>query len=800
MMLPGFLKKLKIRKLLTNPRFQLWLVLLLLLLLRFNQLILGKTLIFGDNYSLMVPGKLFTAHWLSQGLLPLWNPTILTGISWIGDINQSVLYPSSLLFVLFKAWPGLALNSTLIIHLVLAYFGMYWASKKVLRSHFPALAAAVLWTASTQLTGALNNISSLQSLTWLPLVVGLGLNISRSMSDKLLFAGVVLLQLLGGYPTFALYAVLTAVIFSFTDTLRIIDKRSYHQPFLNWIIFDWLKNWLITGLLTVGLSAFVWLPFLQTLSQSTRTIQTQTQAQAGSLHPFELVKLVIPYFFDYARQGIKWGPNWNQMPNLSLYFTWIGLIALLAAVKAVVTSTMTLVAGFGRDDSKIIVSFNQKLIWVLILMITTIFSFGKYLPFDITVVTGPVRGPSLALVVANFVGSLLIADQLFKLKTKSGWLWQAGCVFIVGVVSWLIVQLNFPQIWSLADTLLGNRLAASSFHTMAKDYLIGSNILQYGVINAGLLLLVFLALKHRRQLLVVLVMTVDLLINTQGLLFFAPSATYLSQPDQFVFADKLTQDQQARTLIRNFNQPYTDFGAYWEALAIRHPFSDSYVDLAELKNYQHLQRLAAGMTPDWNMVSGANAVTGYTTLLPIAVDQVWSKAEQPAINNLPPIGLNHPQLSNWAVKYYLVDNWFSVEEDLSSFQLIDRAGSWSLYQLPALPRFRFADGEKAQAAPPDLNIEENPNRIVLSFTNDTGANHLFVADRFESNWRAQVNQQPVDIQNYHEMRLIPVQPGQNQVEIYYFPRYFYLGLAISGSLLIICLTVMTVQVFYQRQS
>ena len=85
-----------LKKLLKTKQFQFWIFFLFFIIIRFYPFLFGKTLVFGDNYSLMVPGKIFTAQWLKQGVLPLWNPHIFSGLPWIADINQSVLYPSTL--------------------------------------------------------------------------------------------------------------------------------------------------------------------------------------------------------------------------------------------------------------------------------------------------------------------------------------------------------------------------------------------------------------------------------------------------------------------------------------------------------------------------------------------------------------------------------------------------------------------------------------------------------------------------------------------------------------------------------
>ena len=93
-------------------------ILLLLLLVAYFPLFAGRTLFWGDNFSLMMPGKIFSAHWLRQGILPLWNPYYFSGLPWLADINESLLYPNTLLFALFN--PSIALNLTILSHVALA--------------------------------------------------------------------------------------------------------------------------------------------------------------------------------------------------------------------------------------------------------------------------------------------------------------------------------------------------------------------------------------------------------------------------------------------------------------------------------------------------------------------------------------------------------------------------------------------------------------------------------------------------------------------------------------------------------
>jgi hypothetical protein len=80
------------------------------------------------------------------------------------------------------------------------------------------------------------------------------------------------------------------------------------------------------------------------------------------------------------------------------------------------------------------------------------------------------------------------------------------------------------------------------------------------------------------------------------------------------------------------NEPYTDYGMYWEALTIRAPFSDSFIDEKELRTYQTLQRMQMNLTPDWNMAYQVPLIHGYTTLMPKDFSSWWETDSTPGIN------------------------------------------------------------------------------------------------------------------------------------------------------------------------
>ena len=740
-----------------------------LLLVLFLPMLLGRTLFFGDNYSLMVPGKLFTAFWLRQGLIPLWNPYLFGGIPWIGDINQSVLYPSSLLFAMVH--PGIALNLTVILHLIMSGFGMFWLVREWLKLTkdtsvtpkkriFVYLLATILWLFSQKLIGSVNNLSILQSLSWMPWVVWAGLGVAKKNKNRwkkqFIFAILAALQLSAGYPQISWLSMSMAVMLS-----GWLTKGQAK------LLKLWFLDWIRSGLLALGLSAVIWLPFLPVLQQSTRVIQSASQAVTGSVHPLEIFKLVVPYIFEKPMAGVKWGPNWNRTPSEVVYLTWFVLLA-----------------GSWKLWTRKIIA--KDLLLLVVSAIFLLLSFGEFIPGfslvqQILPVFKVVRNPGIMLIVPSLLLPLWIAPAVFSIKWQARF-WQrillASLVMLAFVV--LLVTISFTSfeiVWRNLDSLLGSRLSASYFHTLEKDRLIFQMFTQSLLVaSVGLVVSIWAARSNKYWLLLVII-GLDLVYHSSGSLFFAPVSIYPSwqEINQQATSVPIGPTHNSRYLIRNSNKPYTDFNTYWEALAVRRPFTDSFIDQQEMKDFVQLSQMSRGLTPDWHMVYRVPAINGYTTLLPQDVNQTWNSSDQPAINTLPEISLDQPELANWAVKRYLVDNGFAVEEDLLARSILSTTQRWQTYQLLSNDRFRLKDGPRLGL----VEVDETPNQVVVRLAPVSTEAEVIIADRYDPAWKALVQGKPTSIQNHQGMMGLSIPADTSQIVLTYQPSHFYWGLLIS---------------------
>lgn len=742
----------------------------------------NKTLYFGDNYSLFVPGKLFTAYWLNQGILPLWNPSIFGGISWIGDISQSILHPSTLLFVFFD--PGTALNLLILSCFSITLFSMYFFASELTQNNLSASVAAVIWTLSPVMTAAIGNIPVLQSLSLTPLLMLLSYKLAQNKQYFYCFTFILVAHIAGGYPQHLIYTLPMAIVFFWlSHTQNNSQKQTQNRSA---IIRQFLFFFAAVGV-SLALSAVYWLPFTQTLQQSTRTTQTVEQAVTGSVQPMSLVTGFVPYLFEKPSLGMKWGPSWSHSSYSTLFIPWMSILLVLSAIPLY----------------KTLQPFQKKVLATLFLMvgISLTLSFGKNLPgylflLEHLSLLQTIRTPSTALLVSQFGLSLIIGMAYPHIKISSKNLKKLLLLLTVLTLSmtvmYLIVTTNFSPVWYTIDSVFHGVLSQSPFHTVARDRVIISTVVEnIAFFVLGLTLLV--AAQHKsRKWLVVFLIAVESLYATQGQLFFAPKNIYTSPSQKqtellSVFPE--LRENQFRLLVRNYNAPYTDFAAYYEATAVRAPFSDSYIYEEELNSLDQLQRLATGFTPNWNQVSQVNTINGYTTLVPTVVDKIWNSSSDNSTNRLPTISIGDPLLDDHAVKYYLVDTWFHVTDNFENWELIHQKDSWSLYQnQTAKARFRGSNETNIAVT----LISETPNQIVLQTTTqssndldsvqrkaENSEKSLLIADTYDSDWKSIVNDQNVSTIEASGLRKIPLRSDNNQILHRYQPKLFYLGAGIS---------------------
>jgi hypothetical protein len=140
-----------------------------------------------------------------------------------------------------------------------------------------------------------------------------------------------------------------------------------------------------------------------------------------------------------------------------------------------------------------------------------------------------------------------------------------------------------------------------------------------------------------------------------------------------------------RVFFANGNIPYSDFASYMDALVVRKPFSDSFIDANELQNFSHLKSMGDTLTPNWGMVYGVHTLNGYVSLMPSVVNQDFAReGSEPLLNTLPMVSTTSALLTKWNVRYIVTDPWYPnspMFEEANRVGNFGRAGVYKFTQI-----------------------------------------------------------------------------------------------------------------------
>uniref|UniRef100_A0A7C1FIY2 YfhO family protein n=1 Tax=Caldilinea aerophila TaxID=133453 RepID=A0A7C1FIY2_9CHLR len=291
----------------------------------------------GDLVSFLFPTYRFAAAELSQGRLPLWNPTLYGGAPFIGDIQAGFLYfPNLLLFLTNPAFPYTALQWLSAGHLYWAGLGMYvllrtlrWPTRSVSRP--AAFFAAVVFAFADPLLTHFGNLNLIAVLSWAPWVLAAFMRGLMHAHWGWIGVAAVLLAVgsYAGHAQSTLYIGLALVVLTagwvatdFQERRRF--DRTLMRP---------LGMLFATALLAALLLAPILLPALELTRYAVRSDFTYQDTVAFSLAPTQMLAgLVTPSLFGRG-PALHWS-LWErvELPYLgvpTLILAFCGLVLAL---------------------------------------------------------------------------------------------------------------------------------------------------------------------------------------------------------------------------------------------------------------------------------------------------------------------------------------------------------------------------------------------------------------------------------------------------------------------------------------
>ncbi|HAV15402.1 MAG TPA: hypothetical protein DCX25_03665 [Candidatus Pacebacteria bacterium] len=723
---------------------------IVLLIVYFPVFFSGKTWYFADNYALTVPQKLYAVDSIKRGVLPFWNPLVLSGLPFLADINNSMVYPWTVSFFLFS--PAVALNITVLSHLFLTGLGMYALCRVLKQSPWQARIGAVAWMLSGHMVAVSNNVALLQSTAWLPWIFVLVVLALRDRSKKALalLPLVFVLEILGGHPQPPLYIGMVLAVYLL------------FAPY--WKVWKRVVMFVVPAVVTLAMTAFLVFPFLQLSARSTRVHMTLNEVINGSLHPALLVHWFFPNIFDNADLRMVWGPEWGKLKQTDGYITLIGIIAVLL---------------FTWRGKK---TYEEKVL-VYSALFSIFLALGKYVPgmealYERVAILRLVRNPSAMIIVWSFAGAAVVGRSFeWFSQQKKLLLWLTRCILILPVVLGLLLVTR--EWWFDAGW---NMLSTSAFHTLPRDSIIVHAILLSIFFTSLFFVLVMRVLEKKRVYwpLVFALIALDMWIAIKPTIFLAPSNVYDTRSEQAKFLS--AQPKGYRYISVNDYLPYAGLFSYFHDVVTAPPFTTEtrFTDI-EKQSFEELLGRQHNLVADWGMAHNLSTIYGYETLVPANTAAYWKvNAEGSGINEVDRIPFTDSRMNEQGVRYILLDKriypenylskqypWLKIVKSTSEFAILENS-----HALPIVhPR---TPNKNVQVSA----IDVRPNTVAFVVSAKITAD-LFIAETYFPGWRCRINGKECVLKEVNGGMSMTAEPGEYTVLLNFVPDNFPLYARIS---------------------
>lgn len=515
-----------------------WILIVVTIAYFYRPLFLGETFFFRDIYNHIYPQKRLFSELVLSGQLPLWDPYRHGGQPFLANMNNSVLYPSNLLYLIMPTVT--ALNIDIVLHIGLAALATYVLARMLGFNPFAAAASGLIYAFSGP-SLSLPNIWPYAALH--PPLILLFWHLYCLENNKRWFLLAVLfgaIQIFAGHPEMTAFTFATLLVWTFAFPY----KRKVISRFGSLFLFF---------IAVLAAAAIQLVPMMELAGRSGRSHGIRPDVFfAWSVNPKRIPELFFPRFLGSIYSMSKsdqWGMSLEELSTpyiLSLYF---GVCALFLAIM-------------GGLNKVLNPEFPRRVRILLLILIA--FSFvamaGRHFPgfrklIDLYPFIAIFRYPVKFVLIAILPIALLAGFQLNQfMQTLEARILRIPLAISSFVATTLVLLLAFLFIFpSMSSQFLGDYFSSDGNAALKG--------LRYSVLHAAgfsILLTLCITLASLRKnvrldIVLSLVIGFDLLLSGSAVNQYAPREFLTNIPDLPIYLKKQIGDGKLyRTQDRSF--------------------------------------------------------------------------------------------------------------------------------------------------------------------------------------------------------------------------------------------------------
>lgn len=412
-----------------------------------------KNFLITDPVRQQIPWKYLATHLEKNVELPLWNPYSFSGSPFLANFQTAAFYPLNILFFILPF--SFAWSVFILLQPLLAGIFLYLYLRNLRLHPIAALLGGITFAFSGFGMVWLEWGNIFHTLLWVPLILLAKDKLLEKWTTK--WAGVFLFAevaaLFAGHIQVWFYSLLVTNSYLF---LRIYQKTKLQKT--KQFVKQYTKNYLpflLVGAAMFTITAIQWIPTLQFILHSARSVDQNYLTTAGWFIPYQnLLQFIVPDFFGNPATLNYWGV-WNYAE----FSGYIGILPLLFVLFAIVF----------RHDKK---TWFFGMVALLALLFALPTPLGK-LPYQLNIPLLATSQPTRLLALVDLSLAILVAlgaDLFIRQKTLKI-LWMCEVLIGLFIILWVTVlkfhfgipaedlvvvkrNLVFPSIFVFVSTLI----------------------------------------------------------------------------------------------------------------------------------------------------------------------------------------------------------------------------------------------------------------------------------------------------------------------------------------------------------